>query len=463
VTGARVVIVGVDGLDFDVVASLPDELADLKRIVAGSSPHSSVFPPDSVPSWTTILTGLRPEEHRQMSNVQYFLDSKETSAVTADVNRWSDLCFWEGGPSADVAVINPFLAYPPWSPNGGAMVSGHPFEEGEPSMADPRSLLNGERPPRMGGFTKIPEVAELGEFVDETLAVGQAQYDYALRQLRARRWDVFFFTSLVIDRLEHYTWRAWDREDPVHLPKGPADAIPRAHAQLNAFLREVTELLGPDDRVVVASDHGHGRRASIGVNLNEYLRRLGLYRVSGSSVKRRAVEFLKTAVYSAAPRLRAEDFAIRLARRMPNKKALKSGSYVGSPSPDSAFVVDLAGSNPFGGIRCGIDVQKRVIAALEQLTYRGRPVVRWVRPAVEVIGEGASGPATVYPDLLFELEPAFGPTWNLYGPLFAPVLTRRRQSGGHTRRGVAAAFPALPWAPQDSLELNRILRQLVSD
>jgi hypothetical protein len=231
---------------------------------------------------------------------------------------------------------------------------------------------------------------------------------------------------------------------------------------LNAFIREVKSLLGPEDRMVVLSDHGHGRRASIGVNLNEYLRRRGLYRVSASSVKRRVVEFVKTAVYSGAPRLRAEDLAIRLARRMPNKKALKSGSYVGSPSSDSAFVVDLAGSNPFGGVRCGTGVQKQVMKALGELTYRGQPVVRWVRPTVEVLGEAAGGPTSVYPDLLFELDPAFGPTWNLYGPLFAPVLTRRRQSGGHTRRGVAAACPALPWAPRNSLELNRLLRQLVS-
>ena len=463
--GARLVVVGVDGLDYDAVLAMgAAEVPTLHGLVDGSSPHASVFPPDSVPSWTTILTGLAPGEHQQMSNVQQFLEDLASTTVTADVNRWADRCFWEEGAPGDVAVINPFLAYPPWAAREGAMVSGHPFEEQEPLVADPRGLLTDDVPPRMGGFTKIPHQSELRAFVDDTLAVGQAQYDYALRQLRARRWGLFFFTTLVVDRVEHYTWRHWDRADPLHSSRGPTDAIPRAHRQLDEFLSQVVGCLQPGNRLVLLSDHGHGRRAAMGVNLHEYLRRKGLFRLAGASPRRRATEFAKTFLYSVAPRVRMEAAAIRLAQMLPSRKAMKAGTFIGAPTGDSAQVVDLAGSNPFGGVRVqGAENLRAVQKALLELRYRERPVFRWVAPAVDALGAETVGSQGVYPELLFEMEPEFGPTWNLFGPVFSPVLTRRRQSGGHTRRGVVAGLPALPWQPQGSLEVNTLLRELIRE
>jgi hypothetical protein len=459
-SGARLLVVGVDGLDFDLVHRLADRLPTLATLVDGSSPHAAVFPPDSVPSWTSILTGLHPVEHGQLTNVKFFLEDAADSAVDADVNQFSHLCFWEQARGDDVAVINPFLAYPPWAPKGtGAMVSGSPFAERDPQLADPRGLLTGERPPRMGGFTRIPASGELAQFSEETLVTGRRQWDYAMSQLVSRRWDLFFVTSLVIDRVEHYTWRQCDagRPDPL------ADVIPRAHLDLEHFLARALDLQGPDGRVVLLSDHGHGPRASMGVNLHELLRRHGLYQVSASSssARRRAVEWLKTMTYSLAPRLRLEDQAIRLARTLPARRAMKSGSYVGRPTGASVAVPDLAGSNPFGGLLVPTErAGREAVDLLLGLRYRGRPVFRWIRPTPEVLGR--PDPQGVYPDYLFEMEPDFGPTWNLYGPVFAPVITRRRQSGGHTRRGVYAEWPSGPDVPPaNSLDVHRRLVELV--
>jgi hypothetical protein len=458
--GARLLVVGVDGLDFDLVHRLGDRVPTLATLVAGSSPHAAVFPPDSVPSWTSIVTGLHPVEHGQLTNVKFFLEDAADSAVDADVNQFADRCFWEHAQGDDIAVINPFLAHPPWAPKGtGAMVSGSPFAELDPQVADPRGLLTGERPPRMGGFTRIPEPGELAEFSEETLATGRRQWDYALSQLECRRWDLFFVTSLVIDRVEHYTWRQFDAGPPDPL----ADVILRAHFDLDHFLARAVELQGQDGRVVLLSDHGHGPRASMGVNLHELLRRHGLYRVSpsSSSARRRAVEWLKTMAYCVAPRLRLENQAIRLARTLPDRRAMKSGSYVGRPTGDSVAVPDVAGSNPFGGLQVPSDrAGQEAVDLLLGLRYRGRPVFRWIRPASEVLGQ--PDPEGVYPDYLFEMEPEFGPTWNLYGPVFAPVITRRRQSGGHTRQGVYAEWPPGPdRPPADSLEVHRRLLELL--
>jgi predicted AlkP superfamily phosphohydrolase/phosphomutase len=144
--GADLLVIGVDGLDFDLVHELRDRVPTLYKIVSGTQPHASVFPPDSVPSWTTIVTGLAPTEHAQLSNVKYFLEDAQESTVQANLNDFSERCFWERATGDTIAVVNPFLAYPPWAPRGaGAMVSGPPFAEEAPMVADPNGLLTPHR------------------------------------------------------------------------------------------------------------------------------------------------------------------------------------------------------------------------------------------------------------------------------------------------------------------------------
>ena len=155
------------------------------------------------------------------------------------------------------------------------MVSGPPFAEETPSCSDPRGLLVGELPSRMGGFTEIPQQRDLQVFADRTMTVAAAQYEYAIRQLTHRRWDLFFFTTLAIDRLEHYAWRHYDADQRrCQL----SEIIPRAHEQLEEFVSKCVNTLGSSDQLILLSDHGHGARASTGVNLQEVLRRKGAIR-----------------------------------------------------------------------------------------------------------------------------------------------------------------------------------------
>ncbi|MFN2537285.1 MAG: hypothetical protein ABR549_03915 [Mycobacteriales bacterium] len=147
---------------------------------------------------------------------------------------------------------------------------------------------------------------------------------------------------------------------------------------------------------------------------------------------------------------------------MPGKAALKSGKVAGKPRSGSVKVPDVAGSNPFGGVATGGDdvVTARVVELLEGLQHRGRPVAKWVRPAEEVLLTADLGRS--YPDILFEFHPQFAPTWNMYGPVFAPIITRRRLSGGHTRRSVFATSAAGVAAPEDSQGVHAALREVCS-
>lgn len=459
-SGTKLLALGVDGLDHDVVLRLgPQLLPNLHPLVAASRAHESTFPPDSVPSWTTMLTGVVPWVHGQLHSKNYILD-KAAGPEVAGLHGLRDKCFWTSLPgSARIAVINPFLAYPAFEPGpAGAMVSAPSFSELPPSVVDPGGRLVGTPPARMGGFTSVPQQKDIARFGAETQAVAAEQFSYALTQLRSAQWDVVFHTNLTVDRIQHFAWRHFDPSDPTHPGDEHADLVPAAYKQVDDFLAEAMPLCAPGAGLVVFSDHGHGPRASMGVNLQEHFRRNGLYLVS-TTPARRAVETAKTAVLSYASRCHAEDPVIWLARRMPGKAALKSGAVVGRPGLGSVKVPNVAGSNPYGGVATGGDdgMTSHVIELLEGLEHHGRRIAKWVRPAEAVLGTSEFAPH--YPDVLFELRPEYAPTWNLYGPVFAPIITRKRLSGGHTRRAVFATT-AEDLHAADSAGVHVALRQL---
>lgn len=454
-------LLGVDGMDYDVVLQLgPDLLPNLHPLVSGSRPHSSTFPPDSVPSWTTMLTGVPPWEHGQLHSKNYVLDSASGPEIASLAGR-EDRCFWNALPAGNrLAVLNPFLAFPAFLPlPHGAMASAPSFSEQPPSVVDPDHRLVGAPPARMGGFTTVPRQRDIAEFGAETLDVAQEQFDYALSQLESGRWDTVFHTNLTVDRIQHFAWRHFDPNDPTHPGNEHGHLIPSAYMQVDRFIGEARALCAPGAEVVIFSDHGHGARASVGVNLQEAFRREGLYLLQ-TTPARRTLETAKTALLSYAPRCHAEDPVIWLARRMPGKAALKSGKVAGRPAAGSVRVPDVAGSNPYGGVSTGGDdvLAARVIELLENLVHKGRRVAKWVRPAEVALGVTPSGGS--YPEVLFEFQSDFAPTWNLYGPVFAPIITRRRLSGGHTRRSVFATSVNGVDLPSDSLGVHAALRDI---
>src|SRR4051794_40985533 len=119
-SSTRLLILGVDGLDHDVVLRLGStQLPNLHPLVVASRPHSSTFPPDSVPSWTTMLTGVPPWAHGQLHSKNYILD-KTGGPEVASLAGHEAHCFWHALPADNhLAVLNPFLAFPAFQPLPG--------------------------------------------------------------------------------------------------------------------------------------------------------------------------------------------------------------------------------------------------------------------------------------------------------------------------------------------------------
>src|SRR5258708_30980802 len=114
----RVVVIGIDGLDADLLRVYGPSLPHLRRLML-ESPFlelKSSFPPETISAWASIYTGLNPANHGVLDRGNYADNSSQPPKLKIPYGE----TFWDiaGRASKRVSVVNPLLAYPAWSVNG---------------------------------------------------------------------------------------------------------------------------------------------------------------------------------------------------------------------------------------------------------------------------------------------------------------------------------------------------------
>jgi hypothetical protein len=446
------IVLGVDGLDWKFVDAHRDQLPTLASWPV-LAPLRSIFPPDSIPAWTTIFTGVPPGDHGYLDSIDY-LDKKPEAAATSAAEGLPGRTFWDraGEAGQSVCVINPFLAYPAWDVNG-VMIAGPVFVDGTASIT---GTTEEELPqlPQLGGIVTFPTARTMGPFVEDTLQVTEEQARFGLTLLDELRPDLFFITILTVDRLQHFAWRFADPDDPTYPGPNPhQDAVLRSYQQIDRLAGEYANR-GP---VVILSDHGHGMRCRRMVYVDELLRREGLVHETTGRVRLLSRTYLleraKKVTLHAAYRLSAEELAYKLGRRLPNRKAIKYSSFSSDEDSSLARLSRTFGRNQHSGVELSVDTPEnraRVVDALEELRdpQTGSGVLEWVRERESVVS-GAR--VERYPEILFKLKEGYGVDFGLYGGLFGPDVNHRRISGGHKPDGVLASSVAVE-DPPSSIE-----------
>jgi len=117
---SKVVILGIDALDAALLKRWRNDLPHFSRIMDEGyfAPLESTMPPDSIPAWVTIYTGMQPWEHGVVDSMDYLDIRKGAQAV--DTGTFKGKTFWDkaGEAGKRVCVVNPLLAYPVWPVNG---------------------------------------------------------------------------------------------------------------------------------------------------------------------------------------------------------------------------------------------------------------------------------------------------------------------------------------------------------
>ena len=467
-TRRKVVLLGFDGMDYDLTLDMINRgiLPNFKRISERGDfgPLLSVFPPDSIPSWVTTYTGLDPSDHGILEHVNYLLGDEKNFKV--DTSVFHEKTFWDqigNELDAKVCVINPFMAYPVW-PVNGLMVSGPVFIEG-PIQASDDTLLNGEPIPKsIGGITEFPSKSNIKPFLEYTTQDTLAQAKFGLSLLRKNQPDLFFQTFLTTDRIQHHLWRYCDSSDPTYPGRNEVeDGIERFFKVIDSIVGEFLQELGPDDVLLIMSDHGHGMRCTDCFNINEFFRQRGYLKSvspNKSFSKRILLEKVKNRVLRFLHDHDLEDYISKIAKWVPNAKELKKGSHLATFSESMAYASDFAGVNPFGGIcinREHVDdyekFRSELVEELQQVTFHGVPVFKWIKPR-ESFYNGKH--ITSYPDLLFEMIPNLGSGMSLHTDLFTVNPTHKKISGGHKKNGVFLINTNKEWSfvPNDCKIVN---------
>jgi len=330
------------------------------------------------------------------------------------------------------------------------MVSGPVFVDGSVSVHPPDARLP-EPLPELGGMVDFPSRKTLAAFYERCVRITRAQAVFYGKLLRQEQWDLAYVLFLTLDRVKHFYWRFEDADDPCHARwPGRPTPVRDFYILLDELLGELLAGLPSGATVFVISDHGHKRRCTELFYVNEWLRRSGfLAAPTGLGIldPRVFVERAKNAALDLAYRFELEDALSLLARWVPRRKALRRADHVIQGNASLARASSFAGVNPFGGIvlnqaeiaRRGAniaDIRESVVTGLRRVAdpRTKRKVVRWALPRAEAVPAGARQEA--YPDILFELDPAYGVSWSVFRPLFGPNVTHRKISGGHTRDGV---------------------------
>jgi len=312
-------------------------------------------------------------------------------------------------------------------------------------------------------------------FVADLLALMEQRARYALRLMQDYEWDFFMVHFVALDAAQHALWKF---SDPTHPRYNPHSEVETAAGQrygnlllalyqkADAILARLWEQTGPDDVLLVMSDHGFGPLHGT-VNLNNFLLQRGFLHLKRDVATRLCYALFRhgitpSAAYALLVKLGLQDVVVKVSKRARNAIVGRFLSFSAVDwSRTQAYAmghvgqvfINLRGREPHGCVppKEYEAVRQRVADALRELEHPqfGRPLVDEIIFKEQVY----QGPyAERGPDLL----PIMDGFRYIAFPLFASnaqLVTAqvRGDSGCHRLHGILLAHgPAV----QQGIELD---------
>lgn len=441
-TKKKTIMVILDGLDYEYIKNNLNQFEFFKGLYEKHRLCSleSVIPADSIPSWTTIYTGLNPAEHGVLESIDY-LDFKNKQK--GDYSIIQGHSFWDllGKKGKKVFIFNPFMAYPAWNVNG-LMICGPVFEGGDVSTNRP-DLVNMKSMPSIGGMVDHPTDKEMLQFYKETMELSQKQFDTFHEYFQKDKYDFAFLGVTTPDRMQHFLWRYTDSEDRTFPGENKLqNSIFEMYQLMDENVKRIMDDYGEEYNVVVISDHGHGRRCEKTFYINQWLISQGI--IKDKSKKKRFVEYAKNSTFKFLTTFHIVETGTRFFKHFKFAHKIKNADYVFSNKKQKVFAPKFDGCNPFGGIvvtRSEFDsdddyemMRQKIIDGLLHVKDHGKHIMIWVKRREEIY-EGSM--VENYPDIVYQMKPEYGVDRGLFGKrLFGINAMHEVLSGGHKYLGV---------------------------
>jgi predicted AlkP superfamily phosphohydrolase/phosphomutase len=315
-SGPRLLVLGIDGADPDLVArftasgAMPRTAALVAR--GAMAKLASTVPPTTFPAWTSFLTGAPPSFH---GVPDFTIRTGYRVRFTGASDRALPTLFshFERCGLSTGAAWFP-ATYPP-EPLSGFSISGWDSpvtSAGDASFVRPRSLA-AELRARFGGdhlaFDAFDEFR--GDPLDDLPARVRALVEATRRRAEIARWllehrpvDVAAFYFGAADTAAHHFWAFCDPSSPRRpavVPREAETAIERVYRAIDEAMGALVDAAGEGAAVVVLSDHGSRGSSDVAVHLNRALADAGLLSFTrGEAPAERGV--FRTSAVAAIPR-----------------------------------------------------------------------------------------------------------------------------------------------------------------
>lgn len=259
-SNVHILIIGLDAMPPRLLyQDLIDELETLGPILMESSRFQllSSHPPITIPAWAVMVTGKTAGElglygfrHRKPGDVResYIASSKSIKYPTI----W-DLLGDKGYKSIVVGVPP---SYPP-KPIRGYMVSCFITPSAKSMYTWPPKLKH-EIVSLVGEyiFDVIYRSEEKDRIIKELWSMTK-QHFKVLRYLIRKKWDLFMFVEIGVDRVQHAFWKYFDKNHHKYVPGNKYESIIIDYYKLiDTELHELLKYIPKDTMIIIVSDHG---------------------------------------------------------------------------------------------------------------------------------------------------------------------------------------------------------------
>jgi predicted AlkP superfamily phosphohydrolase/phosphomutase len=469
-TPKRVLVIGLDGATFAILAPLLEEgkLPNLRTVQESGSWSTllSTIPPFTAPAWVSFATGANPGRHgafdffeRDLNSYIYDSVAGFVHADVVQVARIWDILSRSG---KRVGVINVPLTYPPSAVNG-IMVTGMLTPPGARNFVYPPEILQ-----EMGDYVVDLDHGrdERGFVLDAHLSAEELlarvnhmlerRTAYCLRFLRREPWDFFMVVFVGTDRLFHELWHYLDPECEAYASKRAPiirQGVEEYLSGLDSAIGELMAACGDDTVTFIMSDHGFGPAPTKRLYLNEWLSELGLLRDGGGADSLLKPEFWATRLGLRRPSVKSFIERVVSFGALQRAKGDRSGKreLVANWSQTRAFgvhmynhvcgiVINLRGRNKRGIVEPGAEYEALQQLLMDRAMELEDPATgeRLVRKAYrrQDVYEGPH--LDKAPDVVLVLHPDYVGAAPLGSRTLVAPHSARRQ-GDHRREGILLA------------------------
>ncbi|MBC8512315.1 MAG: alkaline phosphatase family protein [Dehalococcoidia bacterium] len=384
----RMLVIGLDSATLDLIGPWvkAGKLPHMARLIkeGASGELESVPNMNSAPAWSSIVTGKNPGKH----GIFWFVEDDPTRYGYTYVNAsfrtakpiWQLLS--EAG--RRVGVINVPISYPA-DPLNGFMLAGIDTPGVDaPGFCYPPNLYH-DLHKELGKYIiepGLPSLIKAGR-IDE--AVGTLyetiiqRTRYARRLIMEQSWDFFFIVYTSLDSAGHFFWKYMD---PEHFKVSSEErdkyeqVIFNVYKMLDDAIGELTDMAGPDTRVMVISDHGMGPTDARDQMLPYWLESIGLLKFKAPSdngktqtlmnLGRRVIMDVLAHAYRQVDRRLRREAKLRLANLFPRLRNAvelhmelgkidwpRTKAYVSAKRPE--IWINLKGRQPQGIVEPGAE------------------------------------------------------------------------------------------------------------